>query len=224
MRRRSRRHAHPGLALGRRSDGGAERRAALSADGVGAGRLRAAITSALVIRPPGPVGVDARATSTPLSAISLRTAGPERSSARRHPRRCRLSPLAGRGDARRGRLSLSPRAGRGTGGVRGRCGGSAVRNRAEHRADRHVAALGGAGSRRACRPRRRHLERHLVGFQFDDRLVASTRSPGCFSHFATVASVTDSPRLGTLDLGRHCAVSRRQRLGDELRLLLRRAA
>ena len=53
----------------------------------------------------------------------------------------------------------------------------------------------------------------------------STRSPGCFSHFATVASVTDSPSVGTristaigLSLA-HAA----KRLADELRLLLRRA-
>src|SRR5579872_2483827 len=45
----------------------------------------------------------------------------------------------------------------------------------------------------------------------------ATASPGCFSQRATVASVIDSPRLGTrisVAIG-----SRRQRVGDELRLL-----
>src|SRR3954465_10226291 len=50
----------------------------------------------------------------------------------------------------------------------------------------------------------------------------STLSPGCFSHFATVASVTDSPRVGTrisAVIGRP-QPSRRQCLRDELRLFL----
>src|SRR5215208_7059738 len=50
----------------------------------------------------------------------------------------------------------------------------------------------------------------------------STLSPGCFSHFATVASVTDSPKVGTLIstvIGRP-QPSRRQCLLDKLRLFL----
>src|SRR5437879_4680581 len=46
----------------------------------------------------------------------------------------------------------------------------------------------------------------------------ATASPGRFSHFATVASATDSPRLGTL-ISVAIALSRSECLGDEMRLL-----
>src|ERR1700756_349900 len=46
----------------------------------------------------------------------------------------------------------------------------------------------------------------------------ATASPGRFSHFATVASVTDSPRLGTL-ISVGILSLRRQGFGDEMRLL-----
>ena len=42
------------------------------------------------------------------------------------------------------------------------------------------------------------LERHLVGLELEQRLVALRPArPTAFSHLATVASVTDSPRVGT---------------------------
>ena len=102
------RHPHPNLAL-RRGSGG-EGRAGVGGDA--SGRASASITSALVIRPPGPVGAIVAASSPP-SAISFRTAGPERSSARCPSPSCCAGPTSGRRLAAPSiadlRVPLSPR-------------------------------------------------------------------------------------------------------------------
>ena len=68
-----------------------------------------------------------------------------------------------------------------------------------------LAVLGGDLGQHAG-GRRGHFDRHLVGLELDQRLVGATASPTFLNHLPTVASVTDSPRVGTrisVPSGRH---------------------
>ena len=162
------------------------------ATGVGAAAARsiAASMSPLVTWPRMPEP-STLAASTPLSAAILRTDGGSGISAGFAAGGiggCGVRARLGGGFAARrwrGRL------------VRAAAAAGAVRDLAEQRADgdrvaglrRDVGQDAGGG--------RRHFQRDLVGFQLDQRLVHRDASPGCLNHLPTVASVTDSPRVGT---------------------------
>ena len=70
-------------------------------------------------------------------------------------------------------------------------------DRAEQRADRDRIAVLGRDVGQHAGGRRRHLERDLVGLELDQRLVDRTASPGLLEPLPMVASVTDSPSVGT---------------------------
>ena len=154
------RHAHALLARA----GGARRGAAASAAarrGAGAG---AAARQHVAPWSGGRPCRWARAasTSTPVSATSLRTAGPERAStsaaspapaAARRGLRCGAGAAARRLAARRAALAApSPM-------------------RPKSAADRDVGALGRGDLGERAGGRRRQLERHLVGLELDQRIV-----------------------------------------------------
>ena len=145
------------------------------ATGVGcaAARSIAAIMSPLVTRPslpePGTV-----AGSMPLSAAILRTDGASGMHRRRRARQASAPSALGSG------RRLRRRRRRGLG--RRRAG--AFLDLAEQRADRDgVAVLGRDGGERAGGGRR-HLDRHLVGFELDQRLVDRDRIAGLLEPLA----------------------------------------
>jgi hypothetical protein len=73
----------------------------------------------------------------------------------------------------------------------------AFREHAEQRVDLDGLAFLGEISPSVPADRRRNLERHLVGFQFDQRLVRLDGIARLLEPLPMVASVTDSPSVGT---------------------------
>ena len=76
--------------------------------------------------------------------------------------------------------------------------GAAGLDLGDHRADRDRVADRDELLAHRAGDRRVDLDRDLVGLEARDRLVRATASPGCFSHAPSVASVIDSPSVGTL--------------------------
>ena len=119
--------------------------------------------------------------SMPLSAAILRTEGASGISRLGRRRRARRLGF-GRLDRRRGRgLAIGPPAGRaGRGGARA----GAFLDLAEQRADRDGLAILGGNLGQHAGGRRRHLDRHLVGLELDQRLVDRDRIARLLEPFA----------------------------------------
>ena len=181
------------------------------------------------MRSPGPVDAIAAA-SSPLSATSLRTAGPERASADAAPPspasprimvrgqpspalRERVDPAgtarlvrAGVGPAATpsGRVALDVACSAGSGRVASSGVGCAAGTVALSPIRPSTAPTGrlapSAATISASVPAAGAGTSTLTLSVSSSTTGSSTAtaSPGCFSHFATVASVTNSPRLGTL--------------------------
>ena len=173
------RHLHALFARGvirrRRARAPARQRPA-AATGVGAAAARsiAASMSPLVTRPslPEPGTVDA---SIPVSAASLRTDGASRASSGGFDDGFRTRPrlLFGRVDGR-GRVGLLVRPPQRRGrGLAGRA--CAFLDLSEQRADGDRLAVLGRDVAEHAGGGRRHLDRHLVGLELDQRLVDRDR-------------------------------------------------
>ena len=142
--------------------------------GVMAARSMAASMSPLVTRPSLPVPATAAGSIAGFAGDAAHRRRQRRVGSSRFGRRRR-------GDGRQRRLAAVATAGaafgswRLCGRSRRRRGAAARRDGAEQCADRDGVAVLGGDFRQHAGGRRRHFDRHLVGFEFDQRLVDGDR-------------------------------------------------